>query len=69
MPNMQILKAKTLTSKKAIREIIAAYPAAAKIQRRSVPGVGYALYIKDADGNNIAHASHGHDGIVLNAAA
>lgn len=68
MPNMIRLKARTLTSKKAFREIVAAYPKAKKATKKYVPGVGYALYIKDAAGNTIAHLTKDIKGLVLNGA-
>lgn len=65
---MTTLTARTLTSKKAIKEIIALFPNAKKITRQHVAGCGYVLYIKDASGKNIAHATKGFDGITVKAA-
>ena len=66
---MTKLSARTLTSKKAIKEIIALFPETKKIKRQHVAGLGYVLYIKDASGKNIAHATKGFDGITVRKAA
>ncbi len=62
---MTNLKARSLTSKKAIKEIIALFPETKKIKRQHVAGLGYVLYIKNAAGENIAHATKSFEGITV----
>ena len=66
---MTKLTARTLTSKKALKEIVALFPQAKKIKRQHVAGVGYVLYIKNSEGKNIAHAVREFGGVVVREAA
>ena len=62
---LHMLKARTINSKKAIAEIKNILPIAASYRKLHVPGIGYTLYVQDADNNVLAHCYKERGQVVL----
>ena len=60
------LKARTNKSQKAMNEIAAIMPDMANRRTHHVAGIGYVVYIEDADRNVIAHCYASDGKIILN---